>query len=88
MTPMLSGWHLPTLRKKPRAGVQKIIKDKERIHNLSFSRLGIAAIHEGKRVRFFNAVDLVNQRQLEKQMDKTESLARTPHFMRSLFLSQ
>jgi len=38
--------------------------------------VGMAAIHEGKRVRFFNAVDLVNQLQLEKQMDKTGSLAR------------
>ena len=38
--------------------------------------LGVAAIHEGKRVRFFNVVDLVNQLQLEKQMDKTGSLAR------------
>ncbi len=38
--------------------------------------IGNAAIHEGKRVRFFNAVDLVNQLQLEKQMDKTGSLAR------------
>ncbi len=38
--------------------------------------LGVAAIYEGKRVRFFNAVDLVNQLQLEKQMDKTGSLAR------------
>ena len=38
--------------------------------------IGIAAIHEGKRVRFFNAVDLVNLLQMEKQMDKTGSLAR------------
>ena len=38
--------------------------------------VGIAAIHAGKRVRFFNAVDLVNQLQLEKQMEKTGSLAR------------
>ncbi len=38
--------------------------------------IGNAAIHEGKRVRFFNAVDLVNQLQLEKQMDRTGSLAR------------
>jgi len=38
--------------------------------------IGIAAIHEGKRVRFYNAVDLVNQLQMEKQMDKVGSLAR------------
>ncbi len=36
--------------------------------------IGNAAIHEGKRVRFFNAVDLVNQLQLEKQMNKPLSL--------------
>jgi DNA replication protein DnaC len=28
--------------------------------------LGVAAIHQGKRVRFFNAVDLVNQLEREK----------------------
>ncbi len=40
MTPMFPGWHLPTLRKKPRTDAQKIIEVKERIHNMSFSRLG------------------------------------------------
>src|SRR6202161_1516316 len=30
--------------------------------------LGVAAIHQGKRVRFFNAVDLVNQLEREKQL--------------------
>lgn len=33
--------------------------------------LGVAAIHQGKRVRFFNAVDLVNQLEREKQQAKT-----------------
>jgi DNA replication protein DnaC len=38
--------------------------------------LGIAAIHQGKRVRFFNTVDLVNQLQREKQLGKTGNLAK------------
>jgi DNA replication protein DnaC len=38
--------------------------------------LGVAAIHQGKRVRFFNVVDLVNRLELEKQHDKTGLLAR------------
>ena len=38
--------------------------------------LGVAAIHQGKRVRFFNAVDLVNRLEQEKQQDKTGHLAR------------
>ena len=38
--------------------------------------LGVAAIHQGKRVRFFNAVDLVNLLEREKQQDKTGTLAR------------
>jgi DNA replication protein DnaC len=38
--------------------------------------LGVAAIHQGKRVRFFNAVDLVNRLEQEKQQDKTGTLAR------------
>lgn len=38
--------------------------------------LGVAAIHRGKRVRFFNAVDLVNRLQQEKQLDRTGTLAR------------
>ena len=33
--------------------------------------LGVAAIHHEKRVRFYNAVDLVNLLELEKQQDKT-----------------
>lgn len=38
--------------------------------------LGVAAIHLGKRVRFFNAVDLVNLLEHEKQQNKTGNLAR------------
>lgn len=38
--------------------------------------LGIAAIHQGKRVRFFNTVDLVNQLQREKQLGKAGNLAK------------
>ncbi len=38
--------------------------------------LGVSAIHQGKRVRFFNAVDLVNQLEREKQQGKTGNLAK------------
>ena len=38
--------------------------------------IGVAAIHQGKRVRFYNAVDLVNEREREKQAGKTGCLAR------------
>ena len=38
--------------------------------------LGVAAIHRGKRVRFYNAVDLVNQLEKEKQQGKAGNLAR------------
>lgn len=38
--------------------------------------LGVAAIHHGKRIRFFNAVDLVNLLEQEKQLNKTGSLAK------------
>src|SRR5512134_4200328 len=38
--------------------------------------LGVAAIHAGKRVRFFNVVDLVNQLEREKQLGKSGILAR------------
>ncbi len=38
--------------------------------------LGVAAIHQGKRVRFFNAVDLVNQLEREKQQARAGNLAR------------
>lgn len=38
--------------------------------------LGISAIHQGRRIRFFNAVDLVNRLEREKQRDKAGTLAR------------
>jgi len=38
--------------------------------------LGVAAIHSGRRVRFFNTVDLVNQLQREKQQGRVGNLAR------------
>ena len=38
--------------------------------------LGVAAIHRGKRVRFYNAVDLVNQLEREKQQGKAGNMAR------------
>ncbi len=38
--------------------------------------LGVAAINHGKRIRFFNAVDLVNLLEQEKQLNKTGNLAR------------
>ena len=60
----------------------------ERAHNLILvggtgtgkthlaTALGVAAIHQGKRVRFFNAVDLVNQLEREKLQGKTGNLAK------------
>jgi DNA replication protein DnaC len=38
--------------------------------------LGVAAIQAGKRARFFNVVDLVNQLEREKQLGKAGTLAR------------
>jgi len=38
--------------------------------------MGVAAIHKGKRVRFYNAVDLVNELEREKQAGKTRRMAR------------
>ena len=38
--------------------------------------IGVAAIQQGKRVRFYNAVDLVNELEREKQAGKTGRLAR------------
>lgn len=38
--------------------------------------LGVAAIQQGKRVRFYNAVDLVNRLEQEKRQNKTGALAR------------
>jgi len=38
--------------------------------------IGVAAIHAGKRVRFYNAVDLVNRLEREKQQGKAGNLAK------------
>ena len=38
--------------------------------------IGVAAIHRGKRVRFFNAVDLVNQLEREKSLGRVGNLAK------------
>lgn len=38
--------------------------------------MGVAAIHQGHRIRFYNAVDLVNQLEREKLAGKTGSIAR------------
>jgi len=38
--------------------------------------IGVAAIHKGKRVRFFNAVDLVNELEREKLAGKTGCMVR------------
>jgi DNA replication protein DnaC len=38
--------------------------------------LGVAAVHHGKRVRFYNAVDLVNQLEKEKHQGKAGNMAR------------
>jgi hypothetical protein len=38
--------------------------------------LGVAAIHRGKRVRFYNLVDLTNQLEKEEQLGKAGSLTK------------
>jgi len=38
--------------------------------------IGVAAVHQGKRVRFYNAVDLVNQLEREKTQGKVGNLAK------------
>ena len=38
--------------------------------------LAVSAIHQGKRVRFYNAVELVNQLEKEKQLGKSGSMAK------------
>jgi DNA replication protein DnaC len=50
--------------------------------------LGVAAIHQGKRVRFYNAVDLVNQLEKEKQQGKTGLLARQLVLMDAVILDE
>ena len=50
--------------------------------------LGIAAIHQGKRVRFYNAVDLVNQLDREKQQGKAGNLAKQLQHMDAVILDE
>ena len=50
--------------------------------------LGIAAIHQSKRVRFYNAVDLVNQLDKEKQQGKAGNLAKQLTFMDAVILDE
>ena len=50
--------------------------------------LGVAAIHQGKRVRFYNAVDLVNQLEREKQQGKTGNLAKQLLHMDAVILDE
>jgi DNA replication protein DnaC len=50
--------------------------------------LGIAAIHHSKRVRFYNAVDMVNQLDKEKPQGKANNLARQLTFMDAVIVGE
>jgi DNA replication protein DnaC len=50
--------------------------------------LGVAAIHQGKRVRFYNAVDLVNQLDKEKQQGKAGNLAKQLSVMDAVIMDE
>jgi DNA replication protein DnaC len=50
--------------------------------------LAVAAIHQGKRVRFYNAVDLVNQLDKEKQQGKAGNLAKQLTLMDAVILDE
>jgi DNA replication protein DnaC len=50
--------------------------------------LSVAAIHLGKRVRFFNAVDLVNQLEKEKQQGKAGNLAKQRVHINAVILDE
>jgi len=50
--------------------------------------LGIAAIHQVKRVRFYNAVDLVNQLDKEKQQGKAGNLAKQLAVMDAVIMDE
>lgn len=50
--------------------------------------IGIAAIHQGKRVRFYNVVDLVNLLEQEKNQGKAGSLTRQLVQMDALILDE
>jgi len=50
--------------------------------------ISITAIHQGKRVRFYNAVDLVNQLDKEKQQGKAGNLAKQLTAMDAVILDE
>lgn len=50
--------------------------------------LAVAAIHQGKRVRFYNAVDLVNQLDKEKQQGKAGNLAKQLSVMDAVIIDE
>ncbi len=50
--------------------------------------LGVAAIHQGKRVRFYNAVDLVNLLEQEKRAGKAGHLSRQLILMDAVILDE
>jgi len=50
--------------------------------------LAVAAIHQGKRIRFYNAVDLVNQLDKEKQQGKAGTLAKQLTLMDAVILDE
>jgi DNA replication protein DnaC len=50
--------------------------------------LAVSAIHQGKRSRFYNAVDLVNQLDKEKQLGKAGNLAKQLVLMDAVILDE
>jgi DNA replication protein DnaC len=50
--------------------------------------IGVSAIHKGKRVRFYNAVDLVNQLEWEKQKGKAGNLAKQLMLMDAVIIDE
>jgi DNA replication protein DnaC len=50
--------------------------------------IGIAAIHHGKRLRFFNAVDLVNLLEREKTLGKVGNLAKQLCLMDAVIIDE
>ena len=50
--------------------------------------IGVATIHHGKRLRFFNAVDLVNQLEREKTQGKSGNLAKQLCLMDAVIIDE
>jgi len=50
--------------------------------------IGVAAIHQGKRLRFYNAVDLVNQLEREKMLGKVGNLAKQLCLMNAVIIDE